>query len=111
MSIPQICSLPLIYIAAIVQNTLYRESGNGGIGKLERKAACKTENGNRKAEIRKWLSTFLALRANVCVCAIHLGLKIPLPGLEFPVVADTHQVNVYRLDTIFGSTLSVRIRL
>jgi hypothetical protein len=40
-------------------------------GKLKRKT--EAESGNGKAEIRKWSSTFLALRATVRACAIRLG--------------------------------------
>jgi hypothetical protein len=49
-------------------------------GKLKRKT--EAESGNGKAEIRKWSSTFLALRAIVCACVIRLGLKkYPCQGL------------------------------
>ena len=44
------------------------ENGNG---KLKRKT--ETESGNGKAEIRKWSSQIVALRATFCACAIFLG--------------------------------------
>jgi hypothetical protein len=63
----------LLGIVAMMYGEVEMEELENWNGKLKRKT--KAESGNGKAEnlIRKWSSTFLALRAPICACAVRLG--------------------------------------